>query len=75
MDLNNFDNIMELAIKADPTLVKVLGESSARNFIWHNGIRLQNMQAFTQMIVKECADLVENDDNAFEILKHFGIEE
>lgn len=91
MDLNNFDNIMELAIKADPTLVKVLGESSARNFIWHNGIRLQNMQAFTQMIVKECADVIapmgdwcgghgepsmpSTMECAKRLKKHFGVEE
>ena len=28
-----------------------------------------------ELIVRECADLVADDDNAFDILKHFGVEE
>ena len=28
-----------------------------------------------ELIVRECADLVADDDNAFDVLKHFGIEE
>ena len=30
---------------------------------------------FAELIVRECADLVRDDDNAFDILKHFGVEE
>jgi hypothetical protein len=30
---------------------------------------------FAELIVRECADLVEDDDNAFDILKQFGVEE
>jgi hypothetical protein len=30
---------------------------------------------FAELIVLECTDLVEDDDNAFDILKHFGVEE
>jgi hypothetical protein len=32
-------------------------------------------EKFAELIVKECADLVMNDENAFDILKHFGVEE
>lgn len=32
-------------------------------------------EKFAQLIVKECADLVQDDDNAFDILKHFGVAE
>jgi hypothetical protein len=71
----NFGYILDRAVAADPTLVKVLGESAAREFIMKNGIRPENMQDFVQLIVKECADLVEDDDNAFDILKQFGVEE
>jgi hypothetical protein len=30
---------------------------------------------FAVLVVRECADLVKDDDNAFDILKHFGVEE
>lgn len=29
---------------------------------------------FAELIVRECADLVADDDNAFDVLKHFGVE-
>ena len=29
---------------------------------------------FAELIVKECAGRVVDDDNAFDILKHFGVE-
>jgi hypothetical protein len=29
---------------------------------------------FAELIVRECSDLVMNDENAFDILKHFGVE-
>ena len=32
-------------------------------------------QKFAELIVRECADLVADDDNAFDVLKHFGVEE
>ena len=32
------------------------------------------MAKFAQLIVRECADLVMNDENAFDVLKHFGVE-
>ena len=32
-------------------------------------------QRFAELIVRECADLVADDDNAFDVLKHFGVEE
>lgn len=59
------ERIQELALKAK---VKV----------WHNGGGLLSDKAFeivAELIVRECADLVQDDDNAFDILKHFGIVE
>jgi hypothetical protein len=35
----------------------------------------QYSKRFAELIVQECADLVEDDDNAFDILKQFGVEE
>jgi hypothetical protein len=32
-------------------------------------------EKFAELIVRECAGLVVDDDNAFDILKHFGVEE
>ena len=32
-------------------------------------------EKFAELIVRECSDLVMNDENAFDILKHFGVEE
>jgi len=34
-----------------------------------------NSKKFAELIVKECASLVVNDDNAYDMLKHFGVEE
>ena len=33
------------------------------------------LEKFAELIVRECADLVQDDDNAFDILKHFGVEQ
>ena len=33
------------------------------------------LEKFAELIVRECADLVADDDNAFDVLKHFGVEE
>jgi hypothetical protein len=30
---------------------------------------------FAVLVVRECADLVTDDDNAYDILKYFGVEE
>ena len=35
----------------------------------------KDIEEFAELIVRECADLVADDDNAFDVLKHFGIEE
>lgn len=35
----------------------------------------ERMEAFAQLIIQECAGLVRDDDNAYDILKHFGVEE
>ena len=32
-------------------------------------------EKFAELIVRECANCVVDDDNAFDILKHFGVEE
>ncbi len=33
-----------------------------------------DLKEFAESIVRECANLVVDDDNAFDILKHFGVE-
>ena len=33
------------------------------------------LEKYAELIVRECADLVADDDNAFDVLKHFGVEE
>jgi hypothetical protein len=86
----NFDNIVDRAVAADPDLVRVLGEVSARNFIIKNGIRPENMPDFAQAIfaqtVRECATALDaylnvcNSNRMIgwqgkDILKHFGVEE
>ncbi len=32
------------------------------------------LEKYAELIVRECADLVADDDNAFDVLKHFGVE-
>ena len=34
----------------------------------------KGLEKFAELIIRECADLVMNDDNAFDVLKHFGVE-
>ena len=34
-----------------------------------------DMNKFAELIIKECASLVVDDDNAYNMLKHFGVEE
>ena len=36
---------------------------------------VDHAEKFAELIVRECADLVADDDNAFDVLKHFGVEE
>ena len=31
-------------------------------------------EKFAELIMRECAKLVKDDDNAYDILKHFGVE-
>ena len=47
----------------DPTIKSV---SVTRHF---------DLDLFAELIVKECASLVVDDDNAYDVLKHFGVEE
>ena len=41
----------------------------------HDGFRYFDKAKFAELIVRECASLVVDDDNAYEMLKHFGVEE
>jgi len=41
----------------------------------HDGFRYFDKKKFAELIVKECASLVVDDDNAYDMLKHFGVEE
>jgi len=33
----------------------------------------EDLEVFAELMIRECADLVVDDDNAFDILKHFGV--
>jgi hypothetical protein len=35
----------------------------------------ESIAEFAKSLVQECAKLVSDDDNAYDILKHFGVEE
>ena len=39
-----------------------------------DGFLYFDKKKFAEQIVRECADLVADDDNAFDVLKHFGVE-
>ena len=60
--------IRELAEQAT-SIVEMIGPqgyaSSYANF---------DREKFAELIVRECADLVMNDENYFDILKYFGVE-
>jgi hypothetical protein len=40
----------------------------------HDGFRYFDKAKFAELIVKECASLIVDDDNAYDMLKHFGVE-
>ena len=40
----------------------------------HWALSDEQLEKFAELIVRECADLVADDDNAFDVLKHFGVE-
>jgi hypothetical protein len=39
-----------------------------------DGFKYFDKEKFAELIVRECAELVADDDNAFDVLKHFGVE-
>ena len=39
-----------------------------------DGFLYFDKKKFAELIVLECSDLVADDDNAFDVLKHFGVE-
>ena len=54
-------------------------EKQASDYYWSldDGVRTADAftQKFAELIVQECASLVVDDDNAYDMLKHFGVEE
>jgi hypothetical protein len=40
----------------------------------HKGLGL-SYEKFAELLIKECASLVVDDDNAYDMLKHFGVEQ
>ena len=53
--------------------IKELAEQAKLFTGWPNGET--EYQKFAELIVKECASLVVDDNNAYDMLKHFGVEE
>jgi hypothetical protein len=47
------------------------GEKRPENAVTLHSVDLEK---FAELIERECADLVADDDNAFDVLKHFGVE-
>ena len=55
-------------------LAEQAGDSISEFHFGDYNIPNEFIEKFAQLIVNECADLVQDDDNAFDILKHFGVE-
>ena len=64
------ERIQELAVTA-----KLMAEEDINRQISYNPELKAFAEKFAELIVKECASLVVDDDNAYEMLKHFGVEE
>ena len=65
------ERIRELFDRAEHQALKHLGSDWE---VYVEPSREQIFEKFAELIVRECANLVEDDDNAFDILKHFGVE-
>ena len=59
--------------------IKELAEQAQKVAYYTDGgytpIMTLDAEKFAELIVRECSDLVMNDENAFDILKHFGVAE
>lgn len=64
------EQIKDLWIKAAESTA---AHPSGQNNSWETQVNF--LDKFAELIVRECAGLVVDDDNAFDILKHFGVEE
>ena len=57
------------------TLLAKFKETESTHRGAHVLIGSDEIEKFAELIVRECANLVTDDDNAYDILKHFGVEE
>jgi hypothetical protein len=62
------ERIRELAEQAS-----LYARSDNSSMVFEN-FQKRYTEMFAELIVRECSDLVMNDENAFDILKHFGVE-
>jgi hypothetical protein len=63
------ERIKELALQA-----KVTGYFAAGTELATPIPLSPELEKFAELIVRECSDLVMNDENAFDVLKHFGVD-
>ena len=49
-------------------------EATAKTFANDFDARVLEAENFGEALIRACVALVEDDDNAFDILKHFGLE-
>lgn len=59
--------VKEMWEKATVSVWPRPGKFTAGEYDYH-------LEKFAELIVRKCTDLVADDDNAFDILKHFGLE-
>lgn len=73
----NTEKILDIAVQADTTALKVYGELGARAFIAGNGIRPQFILKFAELLIKECGEVSVSGDPKYSaqhnIHKHFGV--
>jgi len=44
-------------------------------FCFNGGeVEILDVNLFAELLVKECASIVVDDDNAYDMLKHFGVD-
>ena len=56
--------------------IRELAEQAHEYVAFSNAKDLRKVfeKKFAELIIRECVAQVEDDDNAFDILKHFGVE-
>ncbi len=59
----------------NPIILKLAASHFPRDNEGNISATPESIAEFAESIIRKCVELVHDDDNAYDILKHFGVEE